>query len=45
MFHGGPTVMISIAPIQFVHCSSAGLLHELCAMLRELRVVFVKADL
>ena len=25
MFHDDPTVAISIPPIQFVHCSSAGL--------------------
>ena len=33
-FHDGPMVAISIPPIQFVHCSSAGLPHMLCYITR-----------
>jgi len=33
-FHDGLTVAISIPPIQFVHCGSAGLPHMLCYVTR-----------
>jgi len=38
-FRDGLMVAISIPHIQCVHCSSAGLLHMLCYLLQELRVV------